>query len=194
MPVDFAAMGCDSYATSGHKWVGAPRETGVLLVKRSRQDEVKPVMVGAYSGEVEALPGFIEYFPGAMRYEYGTRDVARILGMAEAMRWQEEVGRERIAEHGRTLVTQLRAGIENIPSLEILSPRNPVLGSSMLSFRSSRIEFGDLFSALWGGHQMRCRPVSERGLNAVRVSCHVFNTAADIEALVQAIKEEIPAA
>lgn len=191
VPIDFAAMGCDSYATSGHKWVGAPRETGVLLVKRDRQDDLKSVMVGAYSGDLENLPGPIEYYPGAMRYEYGTRDTARILGMAEAMDWQEKIGRERIAAHGQRLAKQLRRGLEDVPDLEILSPTNPELSSSMLSVRSPRIGYRELFSVLRSNHDMRCRPVSERGLDAVRVSCHVFNTADDIDRLIEAIGVEV---
>lgn len=194
VPVNFAQMSCDSYATSGHKWVGAPRETGVLIVKRDRQDEIKSVMVGAYSGDLAELPGELEYYPGAMRYEYGTRDVARILGMAEAMRWQETIGRERIAEHGRNLVNQLRAGIERLPEVEVLSPRNPQLGTSMLSFRSPTIGYRDLFSVLVQDHGLRCRPVSEQGLDAVRVSCHVFNTVEDIDLLIAAIKTTVTVA
>ncbi|GAB5561426.1 MAG: aminotransferase class V-fold PLP-dependent enzyme [Synoicihabitans sp.] len=191
IPINFAGMGCDSYATSGHKWVGAPRETGVLVVKRSRQDDLKSVMVGAYSGDVAELPGMLDYYPSAMRYEYGTRDVARVLGMAEAMRIQEEIGRERIAAHGRSLVGQLREGIQSVADIEILSPANPTLGSSMLSFRTPRMDYRELFSNLWRNHHLRCRPVSERGLDAVRVSCHMFNTASDVDRLIEAISQEL---
>lgn len=191
IPIDFAALGCDSYATSGHKWVGAPRETGVLLVRRDRQDDLKSVMVGAYSGDLETLPGPIDYYPGAMRYEYGTRDTARILGLAEAMDWQVRIGRDRIAGHGRQLVARLRRGLQDVPDLEILSPENPALGSSMLSIRSPRIGYRELFSALRNNHDMRCRPVSERGLDAVRISCHVFNTADDVDRLIEAIGVEV---
>lgn len=194
IPVNFAKMGCDSYATSGHKWVGAPRETGVLIVKRDRQDDVKSVMVGAYSGDVSSLPGLLDYYPGAMRYEYGTRDVSRILGMAEAMRIQEQMGRERIAEHGSMLVKQLRRGIETVADVEILSPNHAQLSSSMLSFRSPRIGYRELFSVLVQDHGLRCRPVSERGLDAVRVSCHMFNTAEDIDLLIAAIKTTVSTA
>jgi selenocysteine lyase/cysteine desulfurase len=191
IPVNFAAMDCDSYATSGHKWVGAPRETGVLLVKRDRQEDLRPIMVGAYSGDLPTLPGPIEYYPGAMRYEYGTRDVPRMLGMVEAMDWQERIGRERIAQHGRELVKQLWAGLRDVPDLELISPDNDTLGSSMFSIRSPRISYRDLFRVLRSRHNMRCRPVSERGLDAVRISCHVFNTSADIDRLMEAIVLEL---
>lgn len=194
VPIDFAAMGCDSYATSGHKWVGAPRETGVLLVKYRRQDDVKSVMVGAYSAGLETLPGQLDYYPGAMRFEYGTRDVPRIMGMAEAMRVQEVMGRDRIAEHGRALVAHLREGLEKIPSIEVLSPRHPELGTSMLSFRTPRLGYREMFSTLVSDYGLRCRPVSEQGLDAVRVSCHIFNTVDDIDHLIHAIEKTVASA
>jgi cystathionine beta-lyase/cystathionine gamma-synthase len=47
-PFSLREIGCDSFATSGHKWLGGPLETGVLFVQRARLDEVAPVLVGAY--------------------------------------------------------------------------------------------------------------------------------------------------
>lgn len=191
LPIDFKAMGCDSYATSGHKWLGAPRETGLLLVKHGRQDLVVPPLAGAYTGDVESLPGPLEFTPSAGRYEYGTRDIAKIEGMVEAMNWLDEIGRDRIESHGRELVAQLRAGLADVPDLEILTPQSDDLSAAMLSFRSDRLGYSELFSVLWNKHHMRCRPVSEQGLDAVRVSCHVFNSAAEIDRLAAAVKLEL---
>jgi selenocysteine lyase/cysteine desulfurase len=193
LPINFAAMGCDSYATSGHKWLGAPRETGLLLVKRSRQDLVVPPLAGAYTADIESLPSPLAFTPNASRYEYGTRDIAKIEGMVEAMRWHETIGRDHTESYGRELVTRLRAGLVDVPDLEILSPSNPSLSSPILTLRSSRLGYQELFGALWRTHHMRCRPVSEQGLDAVRVSCHVFNSTDEIDRLVVAIKKELAA-
>ena len=191
LPINFAAMGCDSYATSGHKWLGAPRETGLLLVKKAFQDLVVPPLAGAYTAELESLPGPLDFTPTAGRYEYGTRDIARVEGVVEAMRWHEALGPERVAAHGRELVARLRAGLAEVPDLEILSPSDPALGSAMLTMRSPRLGYRELFGALWGKHHMRCRPVSEQGLDAVRVSCHLFNSADEIDQLAAAVKTEL---
>ena len=193
-PFSLHEIGCDSYATSGHKWWGAPRETGVLMVRRDRQDEVTPPLIGAYSAELDALPGTLTLTPNAGRYEYGTRDVAKAMGLAGAIRWQNEVGRERIAAHGRDLVARLRAGLASVPDIEILTPSAPGLSASMLTLRSPRVGYNKLFNRLWSKHHMRCRPVSEQGLNALRVSCHLFNSAAEIDRLLEAIDDVIRSA
>ncbi len=193
-PFSLHEIGCDSYATSGHKWLGAPHETGILMVKRTRLDEVTPSMVGAYSGEVESLPGALNFYPGAARFEYGTRDVSKVVGLTGAIHWQERVGRERIGLHGRALVERLRAALQTVSDLEILTPAEGPLAASMLTFRSPRLNYRELFGRLLNQHQMRCRPVSEQGLDAVRVSCHLFNHAAEIDQLADAIRTELSAA
>jgi kynureninase len=47
LPFTMRETGCDSYATSGHKWLGGPLETGVLFVRRDRMNEVAAAHVGA---------------------------------------------------------------------------------------------------------------------------------------------------
>ena len=70
IPVNLHATGCDSYATSGHKWLGGPHGTGVLYVRAERLDEVRPTEVGAYSDDGDVrLPDRFEYNPAAQRYE-----------------------------------------------------------------------------------------------------------------------------
>jgi selenocysteine lyase/cysteine desulfurase len=187
IPVALRELGCDSFATSGHKWLGAPLETGVLWVRRERIEEVIPVLVGAYSGEADRLPGELKLAATAERFEYGTRNVALALALAEAMRFQERVGRERIAARGRVLMEQVRSGLGRLAGVEILTPAEPRACASMLTFRTERVPYDRLFSRLMSEHAMRCRPVSEQGLNALRVSTHLFNSPAECDALVAAV-------
>ena len=53
-PFGVRELGCDSFATSGHKWWGGPLETGVLFVRQERLDDVAHTLVGAHSGELES--------------------------------------------------------------------------------------------------------------------------------------------
>jgi selenocysteine lyase/cysteine desulfurase len=188
-PFSLHALGCDSFATSGHKWLGGPLETGVLFVKHARQDEVAPVLVGAYSGDAPFLPGELQLTPSAIRYEYGTRNSAAIVGLAEAVRFQEKIGRERIAARGRALASRLRAGLAPLRGVEILTPESPALCASMLTFRTAALPYDALFARLFKDHAMRCRPVSEQKLDALRVSTHLFNSPAECDALVAAVAD-----
>lgn len=188
IPVAMRDLGCDSFATSGHKWLGAPLETGVLWIRRERLDECAPTLVGAYSGDVDGLPGELKLAATAVRYEYGTRNVASALALAEAARFQEQAGRERIAARGRALVARLRAAMSQVPGMSVLTPGQPGAFASMLTFRTTRVPYDRLFSRLLSEHRIRCRPVTEEKLNALRVSLHYFNTPAECDALFNAVQ------
>ncbi|MBS0664615.1 MAG: aminotransferase class V-fold PLP-dependent enzyme [Verrucomicrobia bacterium] len=188
IPVDVGALGCDSYAFSGHKWLGGPHETGGFFIRRDRLEQVAPVEIGSYSGDLPFLPGVIKLEDSAVRHEYGTRNLGLIAGLAEAIRFQLELGRDRIAAWSRGLATGLAAGIEDIPGLTVLSPRDPVLRSAMVTFSLRHVTAGRLTRYLGKRHRLRTRPVTEQGLQAVRVSTHVFNSRADCDRVIAALR------
>lgn len=193
-PFSVRALGCDSFATSGHKWLGAPHETGVLYVRQDRIKDVAPTLVGAYSGDVDMLPGELRLHKHAERFEYGTRNVATAVGLGEAIRLQEQIGRERIAQRGRALAARVHAGLSGIRGVEMLTSSAPEVASSMVTFRTATVPFDTLFSRLLRDHALRCRPVSEQKLNAVRVSLHVCNLPAECDALVAAVDKIVRSA
>lgn len=191
IPLDLHALGCDSYAFSGHKWLGGPHETGVLYLRRDRLEAVAPTGIGAYSGELPDLTGEIKYAGAASRHEYGTRNAALIAGLGAAVQLQEQIGRERIAAHGAGLATQLHEELGRVDGLEVLTPADPALRGSIVTIRHARADAGKFFGYLVEKHRLRCRPVTERNLGAVRISTHVFNSAADCARVVAAARAAV---
>ncbi len=189
-PFDLKDIGCDSYATSGHKWMGAPHGTGLLYVRADRFDEVAPTEVGAYSDAGEGayrIPDVLEYAPRAQRYEPGTRNAALVAGFLEAVRFLERIGMERVAARGQALAASLQAGLKNIPGVTVLTPELPTLSGSITTFKTDRAPYGVLFEHLLREHNMRCRVVTEQGIDALRVSTHLFNTPSEVDRLVEAV-------
>lgn len=186
-PVDVSDIGCDSYATSGHKWMGAPMETGILVVREAAQDRVRPVEVGSYSDDGYDLPDRFEYNPTAERYEYGTRDAAKIVGIVAAIDFLNRIGMQRIGDYGAGLATYLQDRLRRIDGVTVLTPRNGELRGSMTTFRSDRVPHSDLVSYFIDSFHLRTRPVTEQDLNAVRVSTHVYNNREDCDLVVEAL-------
>jgi selenocysteine lyase/cysteine desulfurase len=184
IPVNLREIGCDSFAISGHKWLGGPHESGALFIRRDRLADVALISAGAHSGALDFLPGEIELIDGTARHEYGSRNAGLISGLAEAARFQTEIGRERIAAHGHALASAVADGLAGVEGLTMISPRRPELRGSMVTFAHARASAGQLFGYLREHHGLRCRPVTEQGLNAVRVSMHVFNSAADSDRVI----------
>lgn len=198
--VDVRQLGGDSLATSGHKWLGGPLETGLLWVQRARIAEVLPPLVGAYSGDLpggasgragglaEAAAGAgLKLADNAERFEFGTRNPAAAVGLAAAMGFQEQIGRERLERRGRDLATRLHGRLAAVRGVAVLTPAEPGLRAAMVTFRCARMPHDQLFARLLREHAMRCRPVTEEGLNALRVSTHGFNSEAECDALAAAV-------
>jgi len=192
IPVDLHALGCDFYATSGHKWTLGPKGTGLMYVRRGLLDQWRPTYVGAYSDRKFDLDrGLLETRPAARSVEYGTRNTPVILGLGAAIDFLEALGAEPIARHGRRLTAHLRRGLRSLPGVEILTPESPDRYASILTFRvtGDARTAGQWCNALKTDRRIRVRPVNEHGLQAVRVSAHVFNTVAQMDRLISALTE-----
>lgn len=187
-PVNVGDIACDSYATSCHKWMGAPHGTGILYVHPDRLDEVTPTDVGAYSDASYSLPDTFEYNPRAQRYECGTRDAAQIVATAEAVRFLQHIGMENVAAYNRNLASHLQQGLRNLPGVTVLSPAVEALAAPMTTLKVQGITYDALYRHYLQEYQMRCRVVTERGLNGVRVSTHIFNNKEECDRLVEATR------
>lgn len=193
VPVDLHALDCDSYATSGHKWLGGPRETGVLYIRAARTDEVRPVHIGAHSFVTFDLHVPMDFVAGAPRHEYGTRNAAALVALATAARFQEEVGRARIAAYGSSLARRVQAGVTGLRGVRVLTSTQPGLQCSMVTFAVEGWPADKLFGALHERHALRCRSVTEAGLQALRVSTHLFNDEEQCDRVIAAVRQLVGA-
>lgn len=189
IPVDVHAIGCDSYAVSGHKWIGGPHESGALYIRRDRVGEVAVTLVGAHSGALDHLPGAIQFDAGTVRHEYGTRNAGLVCGLAAAVRLQEQIGRDRIAAYGHGLASFLHRELSKIDGITVLTPARDDMRGSMATVTHARADAAKLFEFLVKQHRLRCRPVTEQGLQAVRISTHVFNSPAECERVVAGARD-----
>ncbi len=190
IPLDLRVLQCDSYATSGHKWLNGFIETGLLYIARERIDAIDCSHLGSYSSEEYDVPDSFVYVPTVQRHEYGTHNAAPVMGLGVAFEFQERIGRERIAAHGKQLAKETQARIEILDGIEILTPQRDDMRGSILTFRFPGRDSRAIYTALWK-RGVRSRIVTEEGLNAVRVSWHVYHQIGDVESFVQGLKSVI---
>jgi len=192
MPVDLHALGCDFYASSGHKWLLGPKGTGFLYVSRRMIDRWRPTHVGAYSNkDFDPDTGVLELLPGARSAEYGTRNAADAAGLTAAINFLDGLGMDRVAWHGRNLACHLAESLRAIDGIDVLTPREEASSASIVTFRfpDSHWTPWDWADKLRREYRIRVRPVGEHGLNAVRMAMHVFNTDDELDRTVHALNE-----
>jgi selenocysteine lyase/cysteine desulfurase len=198
IPVDVRAIGCDSYSSSCHKWLGGPHGTGILYVRKDRIADCIPCEAGAYTdnGHANIIPSpYLQYNADCVRFEYGTRDVAEVRGVAAAIAVQVQIGPANIQQRGAELATLLYNQLLAVPTVTVLTPADPAMRNSIVTFKSSKLDYLAIYNFLsqppWS---YRLRIVTEIGLNAVRVSTHIFNNEAQVNNLVKGLYTALQAA
>jgi len=198
MPVDFAAIGCDIAAFSGHKMCG-PTGTGVLWMK---EPLISPTIVGG--GMVETVTG-AGFTPaeGYQQYEAGTPNIGGGIGLGAAVDYLSAIGMERIRAHEEQLTTRLIDGLSAIGRVHVYAPRAPAGRIGVVSFTVDGIHPHEVAQSLdesadimvRSGHHC-CQPLMARlGLaeGTVRASLALYTTKEEIDLLVNAVSDLVQA-
>ena len=170
--VDVKKLGVDIYATSGHKWLLGPKETGFIYIRKAIQQQIKSVFTQT---------GITAYTASA-----GTRNVATIIGFGEILDWHQLIGKKKIENRCKKLAQYCRQQLTEINNLHIISPKSEELTAGIVSVILKKGESKDIF------HQMREKHIIIKKLpilNALRFSTHIFNTKTEVDKMVTALKD-----
>jgi cysteine desulfurase / selenocysteine lyase len=187
-PFNLHDMGCDAWATSGHKWLMGPKETGVLYVRKDMLDTIRATNIGAYSDQAyDFATGEYTYVPSAQRYEYGTVSIPLRVGLNAAVTFVDKIGIDNIWKRDQALSSRLFEGLSRIPHVKVLSPAEPSMRSAMITFMHDEIPHLEIQSHL-DKFNLRTRSVTEGGLAALRISTHVYNNFDEVETIIEGVK------
>ena len=193
MPVDVQALDCDFYVLSGHKMYG-PTGIGVLYAREALLEMMPPYQGGGdmiYSVTFEKT----EYNVLPYKFEAGTPHIAGAIGLAEAAKWMEQVGRRAIFDHEHEVLIYATAQLQQIDGLRIIGTA-PHKGG-VLSFIVDGAHPHDMAMlmdqdgvAVRASHHCAMPVMQHFDVPAtVRASLGVYNTKEDIDRLVVAINE-----
>jgi cysteine desulfurase/selenocysteine lyase len=191
LPVDVQALGCDFYAFSGHKIYG-PTGIGVLYGKRALLEAMPPWQGG---GDMIRSVTFEKTLYNQLPYKFeaGTPDIAGAIGLGAALDYLAGIGIENALAHEHALLDYGTKALEAIPGLRLIGTAKEKAG--VLSFVMGNIHPHDIGTildqqgiAIRTGHHC-AQPLMHRlGIPATaRASLAVYNTTADLDALVGGI-------
>jgi isopenicillin-N epimerase len=188
--VDVKALGVDAYASSSHKWMLAPKGSGLLYVRKEVQDRVQPIAF--YDGY------------GAYSASMGTRNVPQILGHGVAMDFHNAIGRDKVEARCRQLSMLARTRLREIPALTLLTPDQEELSSGVVTFALDKAkgDRGTIVKRFWDEHNIILKPAQgtyayvpeeqvkgpHANYNPIRVSTHIFNSEVEVERLAELMK------
>jgi selenocysteine lyase/cysteine desulfurase len=174
--IDVKTLGCDAYVTSPHKWLLAPKGTGILYVKRDVQQRFWNTLASA---------GFDDDSTGAFRFmHYGTGSVPVVQGLVAALNFIKTIGIERIERWDLMLANRLRDGLAKSKRARLSSPDDRRFASAITTFAVNGMTGRQLQDALWA-RKIRVRAQGEpRG---VRLSAHLYVSPADIDRVLEVV-------
>lgn len=194
LEIDVENIGCHILSGTGRKFLRGPRGTGFLYVKRSMIEMVEPPFIDLLSANWSDDNSY-QLVPGAKRYENWESYVAGRVGLMVAVRYARNLGLPAIEQRTLQLAENLRRELSDVSGVTMhdLGQRKcgivtftkdgvrPESMAQQLLAQGINISVSALSSARLD--------LGKRGLDALaRASLHYFNTDAEIDRFVEAIR------
>lgn len=172
----------DFLSADSHKWMLGPMAAGIVYVKESLQDTLRPTLIGAWNIK---SPNFIaqktiEFEAGARRYEPGVLNMAGILGMKASMELLMEAGIENVSARLLALRDHLRTRL--IPlGFELIESSEGCLPHGISTFSHPGRDLAQAFQHL-AEHKVNVSHRHDRsGKDYLRFSPHFYNLESEID-------------
>jgi len=190
--VDVQALGADFIAFSGHKMYG-PSGVGVLWGKAEHLDAMPPYQGGGDMIERVSFEG-TSWNEIPFKFEAGTPDIAGIVALGRAVDFIEAIGLEAIEQHETALLAYATRAMQQVPGLRLIGTARDKC--SVLAFVMEGPHPQDIGMmldmdgvAIRTGHHCAMPLHARFGLAAsARASIGLYNTEADIDALVRGLR------
>lgn len=174
--VDVKTIGCDAYAAPGHKWLMAPKGTGFLYINKDSAAKIQPV---------EWTDGKT-YVVGSA----GIGSLPLIVGLGSAIDAAQKRGIASSEAHNLRLRNRAYEGLSKITKVRLLSAPPGPLATALLTFRLTEgVANMPFLAAMRDKHKIVLRGIPR--FQAMRLSPHIFNTEAEIDAALKAIRTEL---
>ncbi len=181
LDVNFEALGCDFFAASLHKAIGAPIASGVLIMRKEHIGRVEPLHPPSWDAGEHPMD----------RYEWsGAFQLSALATAGDAVRFQQRIGVAQKRARLRFLGDRWQSRIADAPRIKLLTPRDPQRSfgtaavavdglSSRELYERLRKDFGIVTQAKNGRHS----PYTE----ALRISPAAHARVEDADRLAEAL-------
>ena len=178
IPVNVKALGCHAYAASGHKWLMGPKGTGLLYVSSEASAAIQPIQwhdthrYGAESAGVGPQP--------------------LVIGLGAAIERMQGIGMTEVERHGLALRNRAYDQLTTIKKLRVISPPpGPSATAIVACVLPDDIDSMALRDTLLAKHRVIVKMSEKRHFNGFRLSPHILNSKAHIDAALKALRAEV---
>lgn len=192
VPVNLREIDPDFYCASCHKWLCGPFGSGFLYVRSRYKQGLQPNIISWGRSLKGEAPHWTDEF-----HWPGTYDPTPYLALPEAIRFFEEVGIARFRQQTHLLAQYARRRLLELTDRQPLTADDAAWYGSMVTVPlevpgAPQIKPGErlpLQNWLAQEHGFEIPAVEWHGNWHIRVSCHLYNTPQQIDALIDLLRE-----
>ena len=201
-----SAMDIDFAAFSAHK-IGGPFGLGVLYGKEHELNRLRHYKVGG--GTVRSVswtgesPPEVRYLDAPARFEAGVANFGAFAGLTAAIGLLRSIPEAALRAHISGLVGRTVKGLARLPQIRVVGDVERLAQGSLVSFYPVHPDFSIVDLGLFLNHELSSRCVALRvgehcahllhqslGIPATaRASFWLYNTAAEVDCLIEAVGE-----
>ena len=176
--MDISEIGCDYYASSLHKWLGAPLGNGLLYVKKGNVNRLWP-LYGDTAYEDDNI----------MKLEHlGTRPCSDQNGIIPAIDFNLEIGKKEKSKRLKFLQMRWASELKENKNIILNTPLEEGQSYGIANVGVKNLPPSKLADKLFDDHNIFTVPIDDdRGIRGVRVSPNLYSTVEDIDKFIEAM-------
>ena len=164
-------LGCDYFGTSLHKWLYAPKGSGLLYVKRDKIEKLWPLMA-AESKQSNDIRKF---------EEVGTHSAAPRLAIGEAMLFHHGLGGKRKEARLRYLSRYWMNRLKDVPKIRFNTSFDPQQSCAIANVEVVGIDPTAIGSYLFNKHRIFTTPIVHEEFKGIRITPNVYTTLGELD-------------
>ena len=164
-------LGCDFFGTSLHKWLFAPKGTGMLYIKRDRIKDIWPLMAAR-----EHMNEDIRKFE-----EIGTHSEAPYLATGEAITFHNTIGAERKEARLRYLKDYWVNKLLELPDVRLHTSLEPKMSCAIANVELIGTDPRAMTDYLWDKHKIIVAPITHDEFQGLRITPNVYTTLDELD-------------
>ena len=171
-------LGCDYFGTSLHKWIYAPKGTGMLYVKKDKIPKVWALM-----GSEDKNKNDIRKYE-----EIGTHSAAMRLAIGEAVLFHNAIGGKRKEERLRYLSRYWMNRIKDIPKVGFNTSFDPKQSCAIGNFKIDGIDPVAIGGYLMSKHKIFTTPIVHDEFTGIRITPNVYTTLWELDRFCEIVE------
>ena len=169
-----ADLGCDYFGTSLHKWLYAPKGTGLLYVKKDKIPKIWPLM----AADQKQATDIRKY------EEIGTHSAAMKLAIGEAILFHNGIGGARKEARLRYLTNYWASRLKDLPNIRYNTALDGKQSCGIANVQITGVDTGALQSHLMNKHKIFTVGIMHDEFQGLRITPNVYTRLEELDRFV----------